>query len=138
MFGEVPMLNKEELSVYKCRINLPSWTKVEEKETLVLSYCDDNSIKIQPLSSVKHLFDGHRNGFNSVEEENEFNEMILSCIGVSQVLAQKRIGLGVDVCEKVGIRDKAYVVGFYDYLRIYPSREKFEESFKSKSISLKK
>lgn len=132
MLGEFPMLNKEELGVSKNRIFLPSWTKAEEKETLVLSYCDDGlGIKIQALESVKDIFDGKCG-------EEIFNDFIISCIGNVQVSSQRRLSLGVDICEKMGISDSVYLVGFYNHLRLYPSKEKFEECFKGRNTGLRK
>lgn len=132
MFGEVPMLSKEELGVYKNRIFLPSWTKAEEKETLVLSYCDDGEgIKIQTLDSVKDIFDGKKG-------EDAFNDFIISCISTVQVSSQRRLNLGIEICEKMGISDSVYLVGFYNHVRLYPSKEKFENCFKTRNTELKK
>lgn len=132
MFGESPMLNKEELGVSNNRIFLPSWTKAEDKEMLVLSYCDGgDGVKIQTLESVKDIFDGKRG-------EDAFNDFIISCIGTVQVSSQRRLSLGVDICEKMGISDSVYLVGFYNHLRLYPSKEKFEECFKVRNTGSRK
>ena len=136
MFGSDLILGTKEVLVERSRMFLPvKMTGCESGEKLYMFYSSNHDCII--IQSEKKVYEIGKKYMNADMEtrENElavFGDYFLNFIGFSVVDKQKRIGLGVDVCCEIGIKDSAFVVGCFDELRVYPNKDLYMESIQNK------
>ena len=108
---------------------------LEAGEKIYLFYSDDHSCVIaRSEESIQRLGRKYIDADPKEREEKleELGDFLINSIGVVTVDGQKRLSLGIKVCAEAKLIGSAFVVGCFDELRFYPSKEAYQESLQAK------
>ena len=110
-------------------------TGVESGEKIYLFYSDDNRCVIaRSEESILRMGKKYIDADPKEREEKleELGDFLLSGIGIASVDKQGRLGLGVEVCAEANLVGSIFVVGCFDEIRFYASKEVYQECMQTR------
>lgn len=143
MFGEDLMIGKRETTIDgKNRVILGASTYAEKGDNLAILLSKDKTyLKVfrRELieTEIKRLLELGKAA--KTLEEQEYVEQKLSLykdslVSLPKVEAQRRLSIPKEVVEELKLQGHVYVVGAFDSVEIYPSREAYEATLKQKKL----
>lgn len=143
MFGEDLMIGKRETTIDgKNRVILGASTYAEKGDELAMLLSNDKTyLKLfrRELIETKIRELLEQEGKAKDAKEQSFIEQKLSLykdsvVSLPKVEAQRRLSIPKEVVEELKLQGHVYVVGAFDSVEIYPSREAYEATLKQKKL----
>lgn len=143
MFGEDLMIGKREATIdEKNRVILGASTYAEKGDELAMLLSNDKTyLKLfrRELieTKIRELLEQESKAKDAKEQSFIEQKLSLykdSVVALPKVEAQRRLSIPKEVVEELKLQGHVYVVGAFDSVEIYPSREAYEATLKQKKL----
>lgn len=143
MFGEDLMIGKREATIdEKNRVILGASTYAEKGDELAMLLSNDKTyLKLfrRELieTKIRELLEQESKAKDAKEQSFIEQKLSLykdSVVSLPKVEAQRRLSIPKEVVEELKLQGHVYVVGSFDSVEIYPSREAYEATLKQKKL----
>lgn len=143
MFGEDLMIGKREATIDgKNRVILGASTYAEKGDELAMLLSNDKTyLKLfrRELieTKIRELLEQESKAKDAKEQSFIEQKLSLykdSVVSLPKVEAQRRLSIPKEVVEELKLQGHVYVVGAFDSVEIYPSREAYEATLKQKKL----
>lgn len=143
MFGEDLMIGKRETTIDgKNRVILGASTYAEKGDELAMLLSNDKTyLKLfrRELieTKIRELLEQESKAKDAKEQSFIEQKLSLykdSVVSLPKVEAQRRLSIPKEVVEELKLQGHVYVVGAFDSVEIYPSREAYEATLKQKKL----
>ena len=143
MFGEDLMIGKRETTIDgKNRVILGASTYAEKGDELAMLLSNDKTyLKLfrRELieTKIRELLEQESKAKDAKEQSFIEQKLSLykdSVVSLPKVEAQRRLSIPKEVVDELKLQGHVYVVGAFDSVEIYPSREAYEATLKQKKL----
>lgn len=143
MFGEDLMIGKREATIdEKNRVILGASTYAEKGDELAMLLSNDKTyLKLfrRELieTKIRELLEQESKAKDAKEQSFIEQKLSLykdSVVALPKVDAQRRMLIPKEVVKALNIKSNVYIVGAFDWIEIYPSREAYEATLKQKKL----